>query len=296
MDNTAKKKDFIQEFDFDKKRKESIKTIKEVGSQKELATLYSKVARVMGAVGMIEKNGFNNFHNYEYATAEDIKEALRPLCAKENLWISSEIADYTKNVVGSSKGSYVEIELVMNFTLRCGDTGAMTSLRYDGYALDKGDKHIYKAYTGAMKYFLINNFMLSTGDDPEIDSPEVNNYSTTNNSSKGKEKNSYGGYKQNNNNNTPNNKAGNQKLGAIRSFWQQAPDIVSEIAFAKLESLGKKKDISLLTELKDDDLDEIINDIKVKLEEKKEIKQDENNEETSETEKKDEVKEPAKVK
>ena len=35
------------------------------------------------------------------------------------------------------------------------------------------DKFLYKAYTGAMKYFLINNNFMLLGDDPEMDSPEI---------------------------------------------------------------------------------------------------------------------------
>ncbi len=39
-----------------------------------------------------------------------------------------------------------------------------------GQGLDNADKGYYKAYTGAVKYFLMKTFMISTGDDPELDS------------------------------------------------------------------------------------------------------------------------------
>ena len=41
-----------------------------------------------------------------------------------------------------------------------------------GEAIDKGDKAGYKAFTGALKYYLANTFMVATGDDPEKDSPQ----------------------------------------------------------------------------------------------------------------------------
>ena len=57
--------------------------IEEVGTQKELATLYSKMARIMGKVGTIEKRGYNSYNNYDCVTAEDIKEAIRPCVQKK---------------------------------------------------------------------------------------------------------------------------------------------------------------------------------------------------------------------
>ena len=39
--------------------------------------------------------------------------------------------------------------------------------------MDKGDKAGYKAFTGALKYYLADTFMVATGDDPEKESPET---------------------------------------------------------------------------------------------------------------------------
>jgi hypothetical protein len=38
-----------------------------------------------------------------------------------------------------------------------------------GQGLDSGDKAPYKAMTGALKYALLQSFLLATGDDPEAD-------------------------------------------------------------------------------------------------------------------------------
>ncbi len=42
-----------------------------------------------------------------------------------------------------------------------------------GEGRDTGDKAGYKAFTGMLKYFLLQAFLLATGDDPEADSPEA---------------------------------------------------------------------------------------------------------------------------
>ena len=228
-----------------KSPKEDIQVKKEVGTQEDLAKLYKKVANVMGEVGMVEKNGYNNYYNYEYATAEDIKEAIRPLCAKESLWISSQVKDYKKNRVKTSKGSSTEIELTMYFTIRCGDTGAKVRLVYSGYSIDSSDKFIYKAYTGAMKYFLINNFMLSTGDDPEVDSPEIQDNEEEKNPKPEPEEASL--------------------IDEIKNYWKNKGDIVEDVAIKFLKEKEKGKDISAINTLSDDELEELIERIEEKI-------------------------------
>ena len=52
------------------------------------------------------------------------------------------------------------------------DTGFFETTIITGEGMDKGDKAGYKAYTGALKYFLADTFMVATGDDPEKDSPD----------------------------------------------------------------------------------------------------------------------------
>lgn len=289
------KKDFQSENVTEINKKQDLKVVEEVGNQEDLATLYNKVCSVMGNVGMIEKNGYNSYHNYEYATAEDIKESLRPLCAKENLWISSEVKDYDKDRIKTSSGTYTEIELKMNFTMRCGDTGAKVTMKYIGYALDKGDKHFYKAYTGGYKYFLINNFMLSSGDDPEMDSPELDDYeedeedNNTPTVSGGKKpvtdrtppKKDYSDNPVNNSPEPNKPKHNNEKLSKIRSAWKAIPELVEDAAEEYLDSIGKNGDISSITELEDEQLDDIIE----LIEEKESENQDENQEEKDEDEK-----------
>ena len=59
----------------------------------------------------------------------------------------------------------------LKFILTDIDTGYFEATVITGEALDKGDKAGYKAYTGALKYYLANTFLVATGDDPEKDSP-----------------------------------------------------------------------------------------------------------------------------
>jgi len=48
-----------------------------------------------------------------------------------------------------------------------------------GEGLDAGDKAPYKAMTGALKYALLQSFLLATGDDPEEERANSANHSST---------------------------------------------------------------------------------------------------------------------
>ena len=57
--------------------------------------------------------------------------------------------------------------VVMAYTFADVDSGEEITAKVAGQGLDAGDKAPYKAMTGALKYALLQSFLLATGDDPE---------------------------------------------------------------------------------------------------------------------------------
>ena len=55
----------------------------------------------------------------------------------------------------------------MAYTFIDVDTAEEITVKTAGEGLDSGDKAPYKAMTGALKYALLQSFLLATGDDPE---------------------------------------------------------------------------------------------------------------------------------
>jgi hypothetical protein len=55
----------------------------------------------------------------------------------------------------------------MAYTFADVDSGEEIIAKVAGQGLDPGDKAPYKAMTGALKYALLQSFLLATGDDPE---------------------------------------------------------------------------------------------------------------------------------
>ena len=120
--------------------------------------------------GILKKGAKNNFDNYSYFSEAQYKELFTELFCKNRLELKFNELEY-----GTFEGSEKQANGRMpklEFYLYDVDTGFYETSIITGEGIDKGDKAGYKAYTGALKYYLANTFMVATGDDPEIDSPD----------------------------------------------------------------------------------------------------------------------------
>jgi hypothetical protein len=135
--------------------------------------LAKKLAEVMGEVHRIPKRGRNDFHNYDFATESDIADAVRAGLASRGVMIlpqvnGFEVRDVVRETAKGKKTACLTF-VNMTFTLKDAETGEAEDRLWVGCGEDSGDKGIYKAITGATKYFLLKLFVMSTGDDPERD-------------------------------------------------------------------------------------------------------------------------------
>ena len=121
--------------------------------------------------GVLKKGGTNTFDRYSYFTEAQYKELFTELFADAGLELKfTELAyDTFEGSEKQANGRMPKIE----FQLMDCETGFYESTIITGEGIDKGDKAGYKAYTGALKYYLADTFMVATGDDPETDSPDV---------------------------------------------------------------------------------------------------------------------------
>lgn len=119
--------------------------------------------------GTLKKGAKNDFDNYQYFSEAQYKELFTELFSENKLELKANEIDYSmfEGTEKQANGRNVKIE----FLLIDIETGFYESSIVTGEGIDKGDKAGYKADTGALKYYLANNFMVATGDDPEIESP-----------------------------------------------------------------------------------------------------------------------------
>lgn len=120
--------------------------------------------------GILKKGAKNNFDNYSYFSEAQYKELFTELFCKNRLELKFNELEY-----GTFEGSEKQANGRMpklEFYLYDIETGFYETSIITGEGIDKGDKAGYKAYTGALKYYLANTFMVATGDDPETESPD----------------------------------------------------------------------------------------------------------------------------
>lgn len=130
--------------------------------------ILKKIHAVMCDVNYIQKDKRNTFHNYTYASEAAIKEALHAAFVKNGIVFLFEVVETSYHIVKTAKGAEETQYMVRcEWSLRDIDTAEEVCGRSYGVGQDAGDKGIYKAITGAIKYMLTANFLIPTGDDPE---------------------------------------------------------------------------------------------------------------------------------
>lgn len=125
--------------------------------------LYKKLVEILQEVGTVKKSGHNSHQQYDYTTEKDILDAIRPELAKRSVFLFTSVESVERD-----KESNVTT-VITNHTFWDAETDEHFTVQSAGQGYDKQDKGIFKAITGANKYFFMKNFLISSEDDPEND-------------------------------------------------------------------------------------------------------------------------------
>lgn len=138
-----------------------------------VGALFAAIAAVMGEVQYVQKTGDNKHDRYTYASDVDLLRALQPSMAKHGLAMAPTDIEVT-HAEHTTKGGAVHdrADVIVTYTLGHMDGGTL-EIKVPGTGVDRSDKAVYKAMTGAYKYALRQAFAVPTGDDAEADSPEA---------------------------------------------------------------------------------------------------------------------------
>jgi len=134
------------------------------------AKIATALHNVMAKVSYVQKGSENKFHGYKYVSEADLLEKLRPALIEEGLILIPSV-DMVRPL--DEHGNTV-VDMKYEIVHKDGDIWPHT-IRISGCGNDRakngavGDKGLYKAITGANKYFLFKLFQIETGDDPERD-------------------------------------------------------------------------------------------------------------------------------
>ena len=132
-------------------------------------SVYPKMAKVLAEIEYIPKRGYNKFHKYHYALAADVLDFMRKKFVEHGLVLIPSCLHSERESFAAKEGTNLLTNLTLQFIIADPETGDTVTCPWTGDGMDKGDKGIWKAYTGAEKYFLMQTFLIPTGDDPEGD-------------------------------------------------------------------------------------------------------------------------------
>lgn len=130
----------------------------------------NRLRKALKKKGILKKEGKNVHDQYKYFSEAQYKELFTELFSMNGLELKFSEIEYN-TFEGSGKESNGRM-LKLKFFLFDIDTGFYETTVITGEGIDKGDKAGYTAYTGALKYYLADTFMVATGDDAEKNSPD----------------------------------------------------------------------------------------------------------------------------
>lgn len=133
-------------------------------------SIYTKLFEVMKEIDYIQKDGKVAFGNtkYNYVSEAALKEKFHAAFLKHRVLFlpyQSELEERVGGLGRDGKEALTTVKLSYRFIDV--DTGESYEGQLHGVGIDSGDKGLYKAFTGALKYIFHTSFVIPTGDDPE---------------------------------------------------------------------------------------------------------------------------------
>ena len=138
-----------------------------------MKAILESIHKVQKDIKNMVKDGTNDFQHYNYLSETQVTTKMKELFDEHDIFFqySSKI---TKTIEYGSSKFLTEVEVTYKFhdveTSECLEGTAC------GQWVDSGDKGVYKAITGAVKYIYMKTFNIPTGDDPENSKDDSKNY------------------------------------------------------------------------------------------------------------------------
>ncbi len=118
----------------------------------------------------MQKGGTNTAQGYKFLSDAQIMEKFNDLFQKNGI-----VFTYGSKITGTQptpKNTQTLTNVEVSYEFLDVESGEAISGVAAGQGTDTGDKGVYKAITGAIKYVFMKTFLIPTGDDPENDSKE----------------------------------------------------------------------------------------------------------------------------
>lgn len=124
-----------------------------------------------------EKDGINRHQSYKYITEAQYKANFK--AALQEVGLLWRMETVKREYIGNVSDKMHLILCDFKGTLTDPETGESQEYLFCGSGADNGDKALYKAVTGGLKFFLASNFNVAEANDPENDEPIENKIPAT---------------------------------------------------------------------------------------------------------------------
>lgn len=140
--------------------------------------IYQKIANILKETKAITKSENNRQQGFKFRGIDNVMNELHELFAKNDVFILQEVQDFTVDARPTAKGGtlfYTRAKIKFRYTTTDGSFVETVNV---GEAMDSGDKGMNKAMSIALKYSLLQMFLIPTEEqkDPDATTPEETDY------------------------------------------------------------------------------------------------------------------------
>lgn len=140
--------------------------------------IYGKIANILKETKAITKSEKNQQQGFKFRGIDNVMNELHELFAKNDVFILQEVQGFTtENRPTKSGGTNTFTRATIKFCYMTTDGSHVDTINV-GEAMDSGDKGMNKAMSIALKYSLLQMFLIPTEEpkDPDADTPEETDY------------------------------------------------------------------------------------------------------------------------
>ena len=140
--------------------------------------IYSKIANILKETKAISKTEKNQQQGFKFRGIDNVMNELHEMFSKNEVFILQEVQSFsTENRITKNGGTNTFTRATIKFKYTTTD-GSFVETTNVGEAMDSGDKGMNKAMSIALKYSLLQMFLIPTEEqkDPDAETPEETDY------------------------------------------------------------------------------------------------------------------------
>ena len=140
--------------------------------------IYGKMANILKETKAISKSERNQQQGFRFRSIDNVMNELHELFAKNDVFILQDVQSFTtENRPTKSGGTNTFTRATIKFRYITTD-GSFVETTNVGEAMDSGDKGMNKAMSIALKYSLLQMFLIPTEEpkDPDVTTPEETDF------------------------------------------------------------------------------------------------------------------------